>query len=168
MIFSLETNQNLYNLTKTPSIPGYTELQLINEVPDIQINGPFRCTGKSLSEALFFASTIHNKTKDCSLIYQLNTWQLQVQNILCTWIVFYFCFDIQNNICTKHVLDLYFSRDSVNNVLSYCGLTDSRMRASETDLPVLYYKLICMRLKSFFKTLRHTCSALFHLQITSQ
>ena len=44
MIFSLETNQNLYNLTKTPSIPGYTELQLINEVPDIQINGPFRCT----------------------------------------------------------------------------------------------------------------------------
>ena len=55
MIFSLETNQNLYNLTKTPSIPGYTELQLINEVPDIQINGPFRCTGKSLSEALFFA-----------------------------------------------------------------------------------------------------------------
>ena len=26
---------------------------------------------------------------------------------------------------------------SFNNLLSYCGLTDSRMRASDTDLPVL-------------------------------
>ena len=27
--------------------------------------------------------------------------------------------------------------NSMNNLLSYCGLTDSRMRASEKDLPVL-------------------------------
>jgi hypothetical protein len=32
---------------------------------------------------------------------------------------------------------LYFSGDSVENLLSYCGLTDSRMRASDTDLPVM-------------------------------
>ena len=48
----------------------------------------------------------------------------------------FFCFDIQNNICTQHVLNLYFSGDSMNNLLSYCGLTDARMRASEKDLPV--------------------------------
>ena len=47
-----------------------------------------------------------------------------------------FCFDIQNNICTQHVLNLYFSGNSMNNLSSYCGLTDSRMRASEKDLPV--------------------------------
>ena len=56
--------------------------------------------------------------------------------MLCTKIVFCFCFDIQNNICTQHVLNLYFSCGSMNNLSSYCGLTDSRMRASDTDLPV--------------------------------
>ena len=62
-------------------------------------------------------------TRDCSLNSPKNT-------------SFWFCFDIQNNICTQHVLNLYFSGDSVNNLLSYCGLTDSRIRASDTDLPV--------------------------------
>jgi hypothetical protein len=31
---------------------------------------------------------------------------------------------------------LYFSWNPVNNLSSYCGLTDARMRASEKDLPV--------------------------------
>ena len=30
-----------------------------------------------------------------------------------------------------------FRGNSMNNLSSYCGLTDSRMRASDTDLPVL-------------------------------
>ena len=47
-----------------------------------------------------------------------------------------FCFDIQNNICTQHVVNLYFSWNSMNNLLLYCGLTGARMRASEKDLPV--------------------------------
>ena len=42
----------------------------------------------------------------------------------------------KNNFCTHHVLNLYFSCNSMNNLSSYCGLTDSRMRASDTDLPV--------------------------------
>ena len=49
---------------------------------------------------------------------------------------FCFCFDIQNNICTQHVVNLYFSGNLMNNLLSYRWLTDSRMRASEKDLPV--------------------------------
>ena len=52
-------------------------------------------------------------------------------------LILFFCFDIQNNIiCTQHDLNLYFSGNSMNNLSSYCGLTDSRMRASEKDLPV--------------------------------
>ena len=47
-----------------------------------------------------------------------------------------FCFDIQNNICTQLVLYLYSSGNSMNNLLSYFGLTDSKMRPSGTDLPV--------------------------------
>ena len=34
-------------------------------------------------------------------------------------------------------MNVYFSGKSMNNLLSYCGLTDSRMRASEKDLPVV-------------------------------
>ena len=49
---------------------------------------------------------------------------------------FCFCFDIQNNICTQHVVNLYFGGNSMNNLLSYCGLSDDRMRASEKDLPL--------------------------------
>ena len=42
----------------------------------------------------------------------------------------------KNNFCTQLVLNLYFSGNSMNNLSSYCGLTDSRMRASDIDLPV--------------------------------
>ena len=43
----------------------------------------------------------------------------------------------KNNFCRQHVLDMYFSVNSMNNLLSYCGLTYARMRPSENDLPVL-------------------------------
>ena len=42
----------------------------------------------------------------------------------------------KNNFCTQHVLNLYILGNSMNNLLSYCGLTDARMRASEKDLPI--------------------------------
>ena len=52
-----------------------------------------------------------------------------------------YCFECQktktkNNNSIQHVLNLYFSGNSINNLLSYCGLTDARMSASEKDLPV--------------------------------
>ena len=53
-------------------------------------------------------------------------------------LIFVFCFDIQN--CTQHVLNLDFSGNSMNNLLSYCGSTHSRMRASDTDLSVYVTK----------------------------
>ena len=45
-------------------------------------------------------------------------------------------FESNCNICTQHVLNLYFLGNSMNNLLSYFGLTDARMRASEKDLTV--------------------------------
>jgi len=35
--------------------------------------------------------------------------------------------------CSKLV---FFEGNSMNNLLSYCGLTDARLRASDRDLPV--------------------------------
>ena len=72
-------------------------------------------TGKSLSEALLFAE--HG------------------ENML--------CLNVRNNFCTQHVLPrfelgffMYWTSNSMNNLSPYCGLTDSRMSASGTDLPV--------------------------------
>ena len=84
-------------------------------------------------------------TKDCSLNYRFSTSKIHVQNMLCTQIVFHFCFDIQNNWCTQHVLPMfselvvfmYWTSESMNNLLSYCGLVDQRISASCNDLPVL-------------------------------
>ena len=45
----------------------------------------------------------------------------------------------KNNFCTHHVVNLYFSGNSMNNLLSYCGLIDARMRASEKDLPLTLF-----------------------------
>ena len=42
----------------------------------------------------------------------------------------------KQNFCTQHVVNLYFWGNSMNNLLSYCGLTDARTRTSEKDLPV--------------------------------
>ena len=53
------------------------------------------------------------------------------------------CYECQNknkknNFCTQHVLRLEFScTELVNNLLSYCGLVDATISASDKDLPVL-------------------------------
>ena len=66
-------------------------------------------TGKSLSEALIFAST--NPQYDDRLFVELQVQYTKIpssehwENMLCTQIVF--CFDIQNN--SPHVLSLEFS-----------------------------------------------------------
>ena len=84
-------------------------------------------TGKSVSEALLILESV-NPQYEFQEKYKLTT---------CLQKLFCFCFDIQNNICTQHVFKLYFSWNSVNDLLSYCGLTDARMRSSEKDLPVM-------------------------------
>ena len=55
----------------------------------------------------------------------------------------------KDNFCTQPVLNLYFSGNSMNNLLSYCGLTDARMRASEKDLPVIVQRLVVCDLCKF-------------------
>ena len=88
-------------------------------------------TGKSFSEALILASV--NPQYDKRLFIEFPE---KYKFRTCCVQKLFFCFDIQNNICTQHVLNLYFSENSMNNLLSYCGLTDAKMRASEKNLPV--------------------------------
>ena len=113
-------------------------------------NLKFSVTGKSFSEALILVST--NPQYDKRLFIELRVQYMKipssehVENMLCTQIVF--CFDIQNNLCTQHVLSMfwacselaifmYWTCDTMNNLLSYCGLFDARISASEKYLPVI-------------------------------
>ena len=67
-------------------------------------------TGKSFSKALILASTNPQYHKRLSIElpvqYMKTTSSEHQENMLCTQIVFCFCFDIQNNLCTQHVLSL--------------------------------------------------------------
>ena len=57
--------------------------------------------------------------------------------MLCTKIVsFCFCLTFKTIFVHKHVVNLYFLGNSMNNLSSCFGVTDSRMRASEENLPV--------------------------------
>ena len=79
-----------------------------------------------------------NMTTDCSLNYKLSTWKIQVQYILCTQIVLSAKTRTKNNLmyttCTELVIFSYWTRNSMNNLLSYLGLVDARMSASDMDL----------------------------------
>jgi hypothetical protein len=85
-------------------------------------------TGKFLSEALIFASI--NPQYDNRLFMKFLC-KLQGQNMGRKW--------------AEHVLPMFcacsFQGNSINNILSYFGLVDARISASEKDLPV--------RVKSF-------------------
>ena len=87
-------------------------------------------TGTSVSEALILESVNPQYDKRLFIEFQ------DKSKFTTCCVQKLFCFDIQNNICTQHVVNLYFSWNSMNNLSSYCGLTGARMRASEKDLPV--------------------------------
>ena len=67
-------------------------------------------------------------TRDCSLNYKKNTSSEHVV---------YKKQKTKKTFYTQHVLNLNFSCNSMTNLLSYCRLIDTRMKASE-DLPVTF------------------------------
>jgi hypothetical protein len=73
-------------------------------MPELEILTPklIYNTGKSLSEALIFAST--GKQYDNRLFMKIVSSEY-LQNMFCTQIIV-FCFDIQNNFGTQHVLQM--------------------------------------------------------------
>ena len=88
-------------------------------------------TGKSLSEALLFAE--HG------------------ENMLCTKIVL----NARDNFCTQHVLPrfelgifMYWTCNSMNNLSSYCGLVDAKIRASDKYLPVNSILISCLKFET--------------------
>ena len=66
---------------------------------------------------------------DCPLNYQFSTWKFQAQNTVRT-----IC--VQNMFWELGNFMYWTGSNSMNNLLSYCGLVDAKIRASDIDLPV--------------------------------
>ena len=77
----------------------------------IQYVAMYSSTGKSFSEALILESV--NPQYDERLFIEL---QEKYEFRTCCVQKLLFCFDIQNNICTRYVLNMYFSGNSMNNL----------------------------------------------------
>ena len=84
----------------------------------------------------------HNMTTDCSLIYETNTssehvvdkkkFECKKKNVK----------TILGHIMIELVCFSYRSCKSMNNLLSYWGLTDVKLSTPEKDLPVISVKII--------------------------
>ena len=99
------------------------------------------CTGKSLSEALIFAST--NPQYDDRLFIELQVQYMKIRSSnlgrTCCVQKLFFTFRaiyVHNMFspCSELGIFMYWTCNSMNNLLSYCGLVDARISASEKDL----------------------------------
>ena len=86
------------------------------------------CTGKSFSEALIFIST--NPQYDNRLFIELPVQNMKVPSS--EHVVYIKRSEYQNK--TKNNNLCYWTGDSMKNLLSYCGLVDAKIRASDKDL----------------------------------
>ena len=110
---------------------------------------------------LFLHQLTHIMTTDCPLNYQFSTWKFQAQNMGRTWwehkenmlcTIYLFLFwhseQLMCTTCSTHVIQMfspcselgifmYWTGNSMNNLLSYCGWVNAKIRASDKDLPVL-------------------------------
>ena len=121
------------NATQTTAVHWSID-KILNQKSERLLNG----TGKSVSEALILESV--NPQYDYILFIDL---QLQ-KNKNSEHGVYINCFECQNKnkkkflytTCSELVFFWVRSSKSMNNLLSYFGLTDARMSPSEKDLPV--------------------------------
>ena len=97
-------------------------------------------TGKSLSEALTFASTNPQYDDRLFIFYEVSIGMKIASSVLriCVHKLFWMSKQKQQFVYTTRsadILSLQFSW-AMNNLSSYCGLVDAKIRASDKDLPV--------------------------------
>ena len=96
-------------------------------------------TGNSFSEALILAST--NPQYDKRLFIKLWDQYMKIpssEHVVYTKL-FWMSKQKQTTICVHNMelrIFMYWTRNSMNNLSSYCGLVDAKIRASDKDLPL--------------------------------
>ena len=100
-------------------------------------------TGKSSSEALIVAST--NPQYDKILFIDLPAQYMKTtssEHVVvytnCFLFLFWHSEQFMYTTCSELGIFMYWTRYSMNNLLSYCGLVDARISASEKDLPLIW------------------------------
>ena len=88
---------------------------------------------------------------DCSLNYESSTWILQSLNMLKTCCVHKLFFVLTFRTICVH--NMYWTCNSLSNLLSYCGLVDARISASDKDLPVSTCTVVWENKGMFFSNL---------------
>ena len=97
-------------------------------------------TGKSLSKAFIFEST--NPKYDDRLFIELRDQYMRIassEHVMytnCFLFLFWHSEQFMYTTCSEIGIFMYWPRNSMNNLLSYYGLVDDRISASEKDLPV--------------------------------
>jgi hypothetical protein len=116
------------------------ELILLHWVKNSSTHLTLVCTGKSFSEAVILALT--NPQYDKRLFIELRVQYIKITNsehvVYINCVLFFFLHSEQfmYTSCSELVIFMYWTCNSLNNLLSYCGLVDGRIRASVKDLPV--------------------------------
>ena len=103
------------------------------------LNG-FSFTGKSMSEALILASTNTQYDQILRVQYKKTTSSIHAAHKLLFVFVLTFRIICVHNMfwqCSELKIFMYWTGNSMDNLLSYCGLVDARINTSEKDLPVI-------------------------------
>ena len=99
-------------------------------------------TAKSFSEPL--ASTNPNYDKklciELPVQYMKITSPEHVVYTICALFLFWHSEQFMYKTCSELLICMYWAGNSMNNLLSYWGLVDTRIRASDKDLPVIQKK----------------------------
>ena len=68
--------------------------------------------------------------------YKLRTWGEHVVHTNCFLFLIWHSEQFMHTTCSELVIFMYWTGKSMNNLLSYCGLLDVRINASDKDIPV--------------------------------
>ena len=124
------------NLALVAHTHSYERTCLIKNGNCVETGGTQHITGKSLSEAFILTSNDPKYDKRLFIYlpvqYVKTTSSENGENMLCTQIVFSFLL-----MFSELVVFMYWTSESMNNLLSYCGLVAERIRPSNKDLPVI-------------------------------
>ena len=102
-------------------------------------------TDKSFSEALNLAST--NPQYDKRLLIELPVQYMRIPSsehvVYTNCFLFWYSEQLMYTTCSELGIFMYWTGDSMSNLLSYCGLLEVRISASEKDLPVQEPQIPC-------------------------
>ena len=98
------------------------------------------CTGKSFSEALILESVNQQYDDrlfiDSWLQYKKNTTSEHVVYTNCFLFLFWHSEQFMYTTYSELGIFMYWTCNSMNNLSSYCGLVDAKVKATDKDLPV--------------------------------